>query len=179
MCGGVHDVITGNKFHQNRSRGFRATGVRKLGSHIDLACRPYNNSALPCWLWHGHLAHQSPQLTPHLDRFSRFCTAHYCDRQTDRDRQTDICNNRPRIYVRSTAIRPKNRSVISARTRVISLLANSVYNSVHFFIFCTNLSTVSKIRSIKQVSFNIFRQLETVETSSTSAFMITNWTNLR
>jgi len=31
MFGGVHDVITGNKFHQNRSRGFRATGVRKLG----------------------------------------------------------------------------------------------------------------------------------------------------
>jgi len=51
MFGGVHDVITDNKFHQNRSRGFRATGVRKLGSPIDLACRPYNSSALPCWLW--------------------------------------------------------------------------------------------------------------------------------
>jgi len=35
MCGGVHDVITGNKFHQNRSRGFRATGVRNLGTPID------------------------------------------------------------------------------------------------------------------------------------------------
>jgi len=57
MCGGVHDVhdvITGNKFHQNRSRGFRATGVRKLGSPIDLACRRYNSSAVPCWRWHGH-----------------------------------------------------------------------------------------------------------------------------
>jgi len=53
MCGGVHDVITGNKFHQNRSRGFRATGVRKLGSPVDLAYRPYNSSALPCWLWCG------------------------------------------------------------------------------------------------------------------------------
>jgi len=51
MCGGVHDVITGNKFHQNRSRGFRATGIQKLGSPIDLACRPYNSSALTCWLW--------------------------------------------------------------------------------------------------------------------------------
>jgi len=51
MCGGVHDVIAGNKFHQNRSRGCRATGVRKSGSPIDLACRPYNSSALPCWLW--------------------------------------------------------------------------------------------------------------------------------
>jgi len=51
MCGGVHDVITGNKFHQNRLRGFRVTGVQKSGTPIDLACRPYNSSALPCWLW--------------------------------------------------------------------------------------------------------------------------------
>jgi len=50
MCGEVHDVITDNKFYQNRSRGFRDTGVRKSGSPIDLACRPYNSSALPCWL---------------------------------------------------------------------------------------------------------------------------------
>jgi len=54
MCGGVHDVITGNKFHQNRLRGFRATGVQKTGTPIDLACRPYNSSALPCWLWLHH-----------------------------------------------------------------------------------------------------------------------------
>jgi len=53
MCGGVHDVslITNSKFHQNRSRGFRATGVRKLGTPIDLACRSYNSSALLWWLW--------------------------------------------------------------------------------------------------------------------------------
>jgi len=51
MFGGFNDVITDNKFDQNRSRGFRATGVRKLGSPIDLACRLYNSSALPCWLW--------------------------------------------------------------------------------------------------------------------------------
>jgi len=55
MCGGVHDVITGNKFHQNRLRGFRVTGVQKSGTPIDLACRPYNSSALPCWLWCYHL----------------------------------------------------------------------------------------------------------------------------
>ena len=40
-----------NHFHQNWSRGFRATGVWKLGTSIDLAWRPYNSSALPCWLW--------------------------------------------------------------------------------------------------------------------------------
>jgi len=27
-------------------------------------------------------AHPSPQPTRHLDRFSRFCRAHYSDRQT-------------------------------------------------------------------------------------------------
>jgi len=26
-------------------------GVRKWGSPIDLSCRPYNRSALPCCLW--------------------------------------------------------------------------------------------------------------------------------
>jgi len=112
--------------------------------------------------------HKSHRISIGSAVFARLITVP--DRQTDRDRQTDICNNRPRIYVRSTAIRPKNRSVISAGTRVIAQLANSVYNLVHFFIFCTNLSTLSKIRSIKQVSFNIFRQLETVETSSTSTY---------
>jgi len=37
----------------------------------------------------GRLAHPSPQPKRHLDRFSRFCRAHYCDRQTDR-RQTTL-----------------------------------------------------------------------------------------
>ena len=31
MCGGVHDVIAGNKLHQNWSRGFRATGSENWG----------------------------------------------------------------------------------------------------------------------------------------------------
>jgi len=29
-------------------------------------------------------AHPSPKRKRHLDRFSWFCRAHYCDRQTDR-----------------------------------------------------------------------------------------------
>jgi len=33
VCG-VHDIITGNKFHQNRLRDFRATGVRKSGTPL-------------------------------------------------------------------------------------------------------------------------------------------------
>ena len=46
VCDGGHNVISGNKFHQNRSRGFRATGVQKSGTPIDLACRPYNPTML-------------------------------------------------------------------------------------------------------------------------------------
>jgi len=49
MCGGVHGIISSNKFHQNRFRGFRATGVRKLGSPIDLACRPYGGQKTKFW----------------------------------------------------------------------------------------------------------------------------------
>ena len=47
----VGDLITGDKFCRDRLRGFRSVGVRKWGSSIDLSCRPYNRSALPCCLW--------------------------------------------------------------------------------------------------------------------------------
>jgi len=47
-------------------------------------------------LIHGSLSHRSPQPKRHLDRFSRFCTAHYCDRQTDRSGYS-VCNNRPHL----------------------------------------------------------------------------------
>jgi len=56
-------------------------------------------------------AHPSPQPKRHLDRFSRFCRAHKCDRQTDR--QTDHATRSltiDRIYVRSTAIRSNNNN---------------------------------------------------------------------
>jgi len=35
-------------------------------------------------LIHGSLGHPSPQPKLHLDRFSSFCRAHWCDRPTDR-----------------------------------------------------------------------------------------------
>ena len=47
----VGDVITGDKFCRDRLRGFWSLWVRKWGSPIDLSCRPYNRSALPCCLW--------------------------------------------------------------------------------------------------------------------------------
>ena len=52
--------------------------------------------------------HRSPQPTRHLDRFSRFCRARYCDMQTDRPRYS-VGNNRPHLRrLRSTAMRPNN-----------------------------------------------------------------------
>jgi len=71
--------------------------------------RPFFLSKLPLpmgqsgsHLIHGSLGppYQSPQPKRHLDRFSRFCRAHQCDRLTDR--QTDrprfsVGNNRPHL----------------------------------------------------------------------------------
>ena len=48
-------------------------------------------------------AHSSPQSKRYLDRFSRFCRAHYHVRQTDH--ATSVCNNRP--HLRRTAMQPK------------------------------------------------------------------------
>ena len=73
MCRGVHDVITGNKFHHNRLRGFRATGVQISGTPIDLACRPYNSLALPCWLWFTYLFLSNTQSTQSWPAFGRPC----------------------------------------------------------------------------------------------------------
>jgi len=70
----------------------------------------------PCHggIWTPSLMHDS--LSPHslepkrrLDRFSRFCRAYDCDRQTNG--QTDRATRSvSRIHVRSTAIRPNNNS---------------------------------------------------------------------
>jgi len=68
MCSEVHDVITGNKFHQNQLRGFRATAVRKLGSPTDLAYSPYNRPALPCWLWLNQLVYENDRVITILPR---------------------------------------------------------------------------------------------------------------
>jgi len=37
-----------------------------------------------------------PQPKRHFDRFSRFCMAYYCDRQTHRPRYS-VCNNKPHL----------------------------------------------------------------------------------
>jgi len=50
-------------------------------------------------------AHTSSQLKQHHDRFSCFCRAHYCDRQTH---HTTWSVTVVRICVHSTAMRPKN-----------------------------------------------------------------------
>ena len=62
------------------------------------------NCPFPPGIWipiiiHGSWAHLSSHPTRHLDRFSRFCSAHYCDRLTDHDN---------RLHLASAAMRPKN-----------------------------------------------------------------------
>ena len=52
------------------------------------------------------LGPSNPQPKRHLHWFNRFCKAHYCDRPTDHATRSVT---RGRIYVRSTAMRPKNQ----------------------------------------------------------------------
>jgi len=47
----------------------------------------------------------SPQPKRHLDQFSRFCRAHYCNRPTDHGTQSVTAGH---IYVCSMVMRPKN-----------------------------------------------------------------------
>jgi len=57
-------------------------------------------------------AHPSPYSKQHVDRLSHFSrlTIVIRHRPTDRPRYTTyVCNNRPHLYVRSTAMRPNNK----------------------------------------------------------------------
>jgi len=67
---------------------------------------------LHVWGTGPHLIHgsprppESPHPKRHLDRFSRFCTAHGRYRQTDTDRLTNrrryyVCSNRPHLISRN------------------------------------------------------------------------------
>jgi len=62
-------------------------------------------------------AHLNPHPKQHLDWFSRFCRAHDCDRQTDRQTgrllQTMSVCSRPGPHLRSTAMWPKSWAVKS------------------------------------------------------------------
>jgi len=58
------------------------------------------------------IASMQPSPKQHLDRFSRFCTAHPCDQRTHMYRHTDnatcdICRNRPHPMHCMQAMRPK------------------------------------------------------------------------
>jgi len=47
-------------------------------------------------------AHQRPQRERHLDRFIRFCRAHYCDRQTgwlNKSPWDSVYNNRRHLRI--------------------------------------------------------------------------------
>ena len=70
------------------------------------------------------LPHPSPQPKRHLDRFSRFCRAHDHNRPTDRPYATPSVTH-DRIYVRSTAMRPKklaNRTKLTKTKKCVRSL---------------------------------------------------------
>ena len=85
--------------------------------------RPFSPQNLPLpmgdldpHLIHGSRAHPSPQPKRQLDRCSRFCRAHYSVTDRPTDRPTDHATRSVRIgriYVRSTAMRPKNACPIN------------------------------------------------------------------
>jgi len=88
------------------------TAQRRLSLYFTMG-RPFDPQNCPfSWRDGPHLIivphiHPSPQPKRHLDRLSRFCRAHYCDRPTDRPTNTprySVGNNRP--YLRR--LRPNN-----------------------------------------------------------------------
>ena len=73
-------------------------------------------------------AHPSRQPKRQLDRFSRFCRTHYCDRQTDRE------TNRQTVHAVRTAMRPNNNDEIEIRTFVDSINAEPPHTLL--FLWC-------------------------------------------
>jgi len=94
--------------------------------------------------------HPSPQPKPHVDRYSRFCRAHYCEKQTDiqTDRQTDRPTGHAarsltigRIYVRSTAVCPNGQSNLK-KGRIAA--AHGRFNRIRQVVpMCTHLTHAS------------------------------------
>jgi len=76
----------------------RPQSVPKLynGTPLSRSKLPLPMGDLDSHLMCGSLAHPSPQPKRHLDRFSCFCRAHYCDRPTDRPHYS-VGNNRPHL----------------------------------------------------------------------------------
>jgi len=62
-------------------------------------------------------AHPSPQPKWHLNRFSRFCRAHYCDWPTNRPTDHDTRSvTLGRIYKHSTAMQPNNTIIYNVHS---------------------------------------------------------------
>ena len=73
---------------QSDSYSFRACMLMVGRQEGHPACKKLSGGVV-AWL-------SSPNPKWHLDRFSHFCRAHYCDKQTDRPRYS-VCNNRPHL----------------------------------------------------------------------------------
>jgi len=111
----VYIIIAMTVIRENVCRKPETSGQRNLTAHRIAAaherfsgiCQVAPVCHVPPSI-HASLAHLSPQPKRHVDRFSCFCRADYCDRQTDG--QTNHATRSitiGRIYVRSTSMRPK------------------------------------------------------------------------
>ena len=79
---------------------------------------------------HGSLAYSSPQPKWHLDWFSRFCRAHYCDRLSDHTTWSVTIGH---IYVCSTAMRPNDKSLRGTNQIVICSLLQPNVEAQHLY----------------------------------------------
>jgi len=95
------------KRHLDRFSRFY-TDDRRMSLYFTMGCPfPPQNCPFP-WghldrqLIHGSLGRHESSTKRHLDRFGRFCRAHYCDRPTDRPRYS-VGNNRPAMRSNNNA----------------------------------------------------------------------------
>jgi len=82
-----------------------------------LVTRAVMDGFVQSWLPSGCLDPQESAVKRHLDWYSRFCTAHPCDKHTDRhtDHATcDVGSNRPHLMYCVLVMRPNNTSIYKA-----------------------------------------------------------------
>ena len=133
--------------------------------------RPFLSSQLPLpmgnsgpRLIHGSWANPCPQPKGHLDRFSRFCRARYCDTPTDSQtyRLTDHDTRSVtvvRIYVHSTAMRPNNNVNKNRKPSIdVAPTTSATFYPTPNFQFAVTLFTISN--SVTQFHFHFLFKKE-------------------
>jgi len=85
-----------------------------MGRSFPLKMAPSHAGSGP-HLIRGSLVHPNHQPKRHIDWFSHFCRAHYCDRKTDHATQSVTIGH---IYVHSTAMRPNDTWLCTIKSHI-------------------------------------------------------------